>query len=500
MMPLMPLSDLLPECRGLPEVAVNDLSLSSRSLAPGAAFVALRGTRAHGLEFATAALQQGAVAVLWDEDGGAPVQDPRFVHVPDLRRRLPDLARSLFGAWPEDRPLIAITGTDGKTSVSHQVSAALTHLGVRCAVIGTLGVGAPDTLSPTGHTTPDVLELHRHLAALARAGFDAVALEASSHALVQGRLDGLRPRVAVLTHLGQDHLDYHGTLAAYGEAKARLFRMPGLQAMVLNLDDELGRRLLGEQRGGPGQPHCWTYRIGDIAELPPGAGEGRHIQAWDVNASAHGLEFEVRVGPFQERVSAPLFGVFQVANLLATLGTLLALGQPAALAIPALSRVRGVPGRMERFVGSNGPVLVVDYAHTARALESALRALRPHAPGRLWVVFGCGGNRDPGKRPAVGGVASRLADQVIVTDDNPRYEDPAAIRRAVLDGCIGPAGVREIADRAEAIETAVAAAHAGDMVLIAGKGHEVTQSVAGVELPFSDRELALRLAAGRVRA
>lgn len=500
MTPPMPLSDLLHEVPGLPDIAVSDLSLSSRSIAPGAAFVALRGTQAHGLQFAAEALQQGAAAVLWDEDGGAPVRDPRFVHVPDLRRRLPELARSVFGAWPEDRPLIAITGTDGKTSVSHQVSVALTHLGVRCAVIGTLGAGAPDTLSPTGHTTPDVLELHRHLAALARAGFDAVALEASSHALDQGRLDGLRPRVAVLTHLGQDHLDYHGSLAAYGEAKARLFRLPGLQAIVLNLDDALGRRLLDEHRGGPGQPHCWTYGIGDAPELLQGAREDRHIQAWDVSASAHGLEFEVRAGPVQERVSAPLFGVFQVANLLATLGTLLALGQPAALAIPALSRVRGVPGRMERFVGSSGPVLVVDYAHTARALESALRALRPHAPGRLWVVFGCGGNRDSGKRPAMGEVASRLADQVIVTDDNPRYEDPAAIRRAVLAGCTGPATVREIAGRAEAIETAVAAAHAGDMVLIAGKGHEVTQSVAGVELPFSDRELALRLAAGRVRA
>jgi UDP-N-acetylmuramoyl-L-alanyl-D-glutamate--2,6-diaminopimelate ligase len=496
----MPLSDLLPECRHLSDVAVDDLSLSSRNLAPGAAFVALRGTRTHGLEFAAAALQRGAVAVLWDEDGPVPDQDRRFVRVPDLRRRLPELARVLFGAWPEDRPLIAITGTDGKTSVSHQVSMALTCLGLRCAVIGTLGVGAPDTLSPTGHTTPDVLELHRHLAELARAGFDAVALEASSHALVQGRLDGLRPRVAVLTHLGQDHLDYHGSLAAYGEAKARLFRMPGLQAMVLNLDDGLGRRLLEEHRGGPGQACCWTYGIGDAVDLPPGAREDRHIQAWDVNASAHGLEFEVRVGQVQERVSAPLFGVFQVANLLATLGTLLALGQPPALAIPALSRVRGVPGRMERFVGANGPVLVVDYAHTARALESALRALRPHAPGRLWVVFGCGGNRDPGKRPAMGEVASRLADQVIVTDDNPRDEDPAAIRRAILDGCSGPATVQEIGDRAEAIETAVAAARAGDMVLIAGKGHEVTQVVAGAELPFSDRELALRLAAGRVRA
>jgi len=492
--PVLPLSRLLPERQGLPDVAVHDLSMSSQSLAPGTAFVALRGTRAHGLDFASQALEQGAVAVLWDEGNGEPQPDSRFVHVPQLRRRLPELARRLFGAWPEERPLIAITGTDGKTSVSHQVSAALTLLGLRCAVIGTLGVGTPETLSPTGHTTPDVVELHRHLAELARAGFDAVALEASSHALVQGRLDGLRPRVAVLTHLGRDHLDYHGSLAAYADAKALLFRMPGLHAMVLNLDDELGRRLQDEHCTRPGQPACWTYGQHEAPDLP-GARE-RHIQARNIDAFDQGLHFEVQVGPFQGHISAPLFGVFQVANLLATLGTLLALGQPPARAFAALGAVRGVPGRMERFIQAGGPVLVVDYAHTARALESVLLALRPHVVGRLWVVFGCGGNRDPGKRPVMGEVAARLSDAVIVTDDNPRDESPAAIRRAVLDGCAGPAPVREIGDRAQAIRTAVAEAEAGDIVLIAGKGHETTQTVAGVEHPFSDRELAMQLTAG----
>ena len=490
----LPLPRLLPERQGLPDVAVHDLSMSSRGLVPGAAFVALRGTRAHGLDFAARALEQGAVAVLWDEGSAEPQPDPRFVHVPQLRRRLPELARRLFGAWPEERPLIAVTGTDGKTSVSHQVSAALTLLGLRCAVIGTLGVGTAEALSPTGHTTPDVLELHRHLAELARAGFDAVALEASSHALVQGRLDGLRPRLAVLTHLGRDHLDYHGSLAAYADAKALLFRMPGLEAMVLNLDDELGRRLLAEHCTGSGQPGCWTYGLHDAPDLP-GAGE-RHIQARNVDASVQGLRFEVQVGSFQGQVSAPLFGVFQVANLLATLGTLLALGQPPARAFAALSAVRGVPGRMERFIKAGGPALVVDYAHTARALESVLLALRPHVVGRLWTVFGCGGNRDPGKRSAMGEVAARLSDAVIVTDDNPRDESPADIRRAVLDGCAGPAPVREIGDRGQAIRTAVAEAEAGDVVLIAGKGHEAVQIIAGVEHPFSDRELAMRLTAG----
>ena len=488
----LPLSVLLSGRPDLAEVVVRDLCMNTRELTAGSAFVALRGTRAHGLDFAAAALAQGAVAVLWDEKDDVAVDDPRFVHVSGLRGRLPELARRLFGAWPERRPLIAITGTDGKTSVSHQVSSALEALGLRCAVIGTLGVGAPDTLAPTGHTTPDVLQLHRYLGELARDGFDAVALEASSHALVQGRLDGLHPTVAVLTHLGRDHLDYHGSLEAYGEAKSRLFRMPGLQAAVLNLDDGLGRRLFNEIGRNPARiAQCWTYGMGAAA----GAAE-RHVQARNVQPTAEGLAFDVRVGPVQGQVRAPLLGSFQVANLLATLGTLLALGYAPEPAIRALHRVRGVPGRMERFTVPGGPVLVVDYAHTALALQSALLALRPHTDGRLWVVFGCGGNRDPGKRPLMGEVASRCADEVIVTDDNPRDEDPAAIRREVIDGCVGPAALREIGSRADAIETAVTGARPGDVVLIAGKGHEATQTLAGVELPFSDREVARRLATG----
>ncbi|AGA34250.1 UDP-N-acetylmuramoylalanyl-D-glutamate--2,6- diaminopimelate ligase [Thioalkalivibrio nitratireducens DSM 14787] len=486
----MPLHRLLPDREGLPDVAVHDLSQRSQVLSPGAAFVALRGTRAHGLAWAPDALKRGAAVVLWDEDGTVPAGDPRYVHVPGLRRRLPEIAERLFGAWPADRPLVAITGTDGKTSVSHQVAVALSGLGLRCAVIGTLGVGAPGALAPTGLTTPDVLELHRHLAELAREGFAAVALEASSHALEQGRLDGLRPTVAVLTQLGRDHLDYHGSLSAYADAKARLFRMPGLQALVLNVDDDFGRRLHREHCGGDGALECWTYGL--RGEQQPGE---RHVLARDLRATERGLEFEAVIGARSGRVAVPLFGVFQASNLLATLGTLLALGHPAERALAALAGTRGVPGRMERFARANGAALVVDYAHTPSALEAALNALRPHAQRRIWVVFGCGGNRDPGKRPAMGEVASRLADVVIVTDDNPRDEPPEVIRRAVLDGCSGPARTLEIGDRAEAIRTAAAEADPGDVVLIAGKGHETVQIIAGREYPFSDRELAAALAA-----
>lgn len=489
---LLPLRALLPGEPGLPEIRVGDLCLNTRELTANAAFIALSGTRAHGLDFAMDAFARGAVAVLWDERASPPARDPRFVHVPGLRRRLPEMANRLFGSWPGNSPLIAITGTDGKTSVSHQISTALDALGMRCAVIGTLGVGAPETLAPTGHTTPDVLQLHRHLAALARDGFEAVALEASSHALVQGRLDGLRPTVAVLTHLGRDHLDYHGSIEAYGDAKATLFRLPGLQAAVLNLDDNLGRRLFDEITLNPRHAlHCWTYGIGSSRVV-----NERHIQADHVRTEPEGLSFDVRIGSVRAQIHAPLLGHFQVANLLATLGTLLALGHAPEPAMQALQRVRGVPGRMERFSVPGGPMLVVDYAHTPLALESVLQALRPHTKGRLVVVFGCGGNRDPGKRPLLGEVACRLADAVIVTDDNPRDEDPAAIRREVLAGCVGSAAVREIGSRADAIEAAVVGATAGDVVLIAGKGHETTQTVAGVEQPFSDREQARRRAAG----
>lgn len=483
----LPLSSLLPDLGGLPGIQVQDLSQRSGAVGPGTAFVALRGGRAHGLEYAAEALGRGATAVLWDEDGPAPGDDPRYVHVSGLRARLPELARRLFGVWPEERPLIAITGTDGKTSVSHQVSAALTGLGMPCAVIGTLGVGVPGSLAPTGHTTPDVLELHRHLAGLAAAGFAAVALEASSHALAQGRLDGLRPTVAVLTQLGRDHLDFHGSVAAYADAKARLFEMPGLRAMVLNLDDAFGRRLHAAHCAENSPVTCWSYGF------EPGAGSPqRHLVGRKLRASEAGLAFDLEIAGFCGEVRVPLFGGFHAANLLATAGTLLALGESPERVIEALHHVRGVPGRMERFALPSGPVLVVDYAHTALALESVLRALRPHASGRLWVVFGCGGERDPGKRPEMGAIATRLADEVIVTDDNPRRENPAAIRREILEGCAGPAVSREIGDRAEAIRAAVSAARRGDIVLIAGKGHETTQNVGGIEYPFSDRELAAR--------
>ena len=469
----------------LADIAVVDLVQDSRRVRPGVAFVALSGIHGHGLDHSTDAAARGAAVILWDEADAAPAVEVPCVHLPGLRARLPELAKALFGTWPEDYPIVAVTGTDGKTTVTHLLARALEALGTPTGVIGTLGVGRPGALVESGHTTPGLIDMQRHLATLAASGCRAVALEASSHGLVQGRLEGVSIQVAVLTRLGSDHLDFHGSQAEYAEAKARLFAWPGLAAAVLNVDDTLGRELAAR----PACPaHVWRYSaLGAAADL----------SAHDVAATPEGIRFTLAVGGRRLAVQSPLFGLFQVGNLLATLAALHALDVEWEPAVAALQNLPGVPGRMERFQLPGDILLVVDYAHTGQALEAALAALRPHTRGRLLVVFGCGGDRDAGKRPAMGRVACEHADAVYLTDDNPRHEDPAAIRAAVLAGCHRPAACREVADRGHAIRAAVADARPGDVVLVAGKGHETTQQVGDDHLPFSDRELAGELASGR---
>ncbi|WP_018168232.1 UDP-N-acetylmuramoyl-L-alanyl-D-glutamate--2,6-diaminopimelate ligase [Thioalkalivibrio sp. ALMg9] len=474
------LGDLLPAGLlrpGLADLPVADLVQDSRRVAPGTAFVALAGTHGHGLAHAADAVARGAGVILWDE-AGTPETFPAvpMLHVPGLRERLPQMARGLFGSWPEAAPLVAVTGTDGKTSVTHLIAMALETLGRPTGLIGTLGVGRPGHLVDTGHTTPGVLDLHRHLAELAAAGCGAVALEASSHGLAQGRLAGAPISVGVLTRLSSDHLDFHGSQEAYAAAKARLFVWPGLQTAVLNIDDAFGRQVVQHLPAGV---QALTYSaLGAPADL----------RARDVEATAEGLRFTLEADGRAYPVRSTLFGLFQVGNLLATLATLQGLGVEREEAIAAVAELPGVPGRMERFPLANGALAVVDYAHTTQALEAALQALRPHVRGRLSVVFGCGGDRDRGKRPAMGQVACREADVIFVTDDNPRGEDPAEIRAEILAGCADSAECHEIGDRATAIASALAEAVAGDVVLVAGKGHETTQEIRGQRYPFSDRE------------
>ena len=479
--PAVVLAELLPDTpvpESMAGVPVTDLVQDSRHVRPGAAFVALKGTHDHGLSHAADAAERGGSVILWDE---AEVPDAKpgipLLHVPGLRARLPHLAQTIFGAWPEAAPVVAVTGTDGKTTVSHLVAWALENLGWPTGLIGTLGVGRPGRLVTTGHTTPGTLELQRHLAALAGSGCRAVALEASSHGLAQGRLTGTPITVAVLTRLSSDHLDFHGSQEAYAAAKARLFTWPGLQAAILNVDDAFGRRVARSVAAGV---RVLTYSASAAGDAD--------LQARDVEASAAGLQFTLETTAGAWRVRSRLFGLFQVSNLLATLAALQALGIAMERAVAGVAELPGVAGRMERFPLPNGALAVVDYAHTAAALQAALEALRPHASRRLSVVFGCGGERDRGKRAAMGRVACAEADTVLVTDDNPRSEDPAEIRAEIVAGCAGPAPCDQVADRAEAIGRALHEAEAGDVVLVAGKGHETTQEVQGVHHPFSDRE------------
>jgi len=470
----------------LPAQPVRGLAVDTRRLEPGAVFLALPGTRAHGLAHVPAAVAAGAAAVAWDTDEEVDVADAEaaagaagvpLVGVPGLRRHLGAIAARLYREPSQDLDVIAVTGTDGKTSVTHFIAQLLSTPQAAWGVVGTLGHGLVDRLHPGALTTPDAAALQRALADCREAGATGVAMEASSHALEQGRLAGTAVDLAVLTHLGRDHLDYHGSVEAYADAKSRLFELPTLRAQVLNVDDELGRRLQDRAAGA-----VFTYSA---------AGAAADLSAEAVTPRADGVQLTLSLGGIRRPVHLPLVGRFNVANVLAAVAAALALGRPMDVVLDRLATLCPVPGRMEQFQAAGAPLVVVDYAHTPGALEQALTALRPHAAGQLCVVFGCGGERDAGKRSLMGEVAARLADRVVITDDNPRGEDAAAIRAAVAAGAGDAAEV--VADRRAAIAEAIAAGAPGDVVLVAGKGHEKEQEVAGQRLPFSDREEVARL-------
>ncbi len=438
------------------------------------------------------AIARGASAIVHEADGFAWPHGETVPHlgVSGLHQLAGPIAAGWYGNGASDLAVIGVTGTNGKTSCSQWLARALQAAGTRCATIGTLGTGFPDALTATGFTTPDAVQLQDSLAELNAAGARAVAMEVSSHGLEQGRVAGTHFAVAVLTNLTQDHLDYHGTMAEYEAAKALLFQWPGLRAAVINRDDAMGRRLL-----------AGTLVTGQVIEygIDGAAGAtrkgGQWLRATGVRATAAGTAFHVDGSFGGADVATPMIGEFNVSNLLAVLGAALASGIEWAAAIDALRTLRPVDGRMELFGGSHGaqdgPLAVVDYAHTPDALEKTLAALRPVAQarkGRLWCVFGCGGDRDPIKRPLMGAVAARLADEVVLTSDNPRSEDPLDILNAIADGIDDHSHTHLIEDRAAAILYAIKHATAADVVLVAGKGHEATQEVHGRKRPFSDRE------------
>jgi len=471
--------------RWLGERVRGSLWSDSRALRAGDGFIAWRGERHDARRFVADALRAGAGACLVDAAGSAGFgfDDARIAALPDLRRQAGAVAGEFFGRPSTRLSMVASTGTNGKTSTTWWTAQALQALHARCAVIGTLGVGEPPALDDTGLTTPDAVAMQRALHQLLAQGFSACAVEASSIGLQQHRLAGTHFDVALFTNLTQDHLDYHGTMTAYWAAKRALFDSPGLRSAVINIDDEHGAALAGELAGAGAarQLALWTCSVRRPASL----------RAGKLRYEADGLAFDVHEGAERAAVRSRLIGDFNVGNLLLVIGALRTLGHPLQAAAAVLSSLSPVPGRMQRVAApaAAAPQVVVDYAHTPDALDKALRALRPFAAargGRLWCVFGCGGNRDAVKRPLMGAIAVKRADEVVLTSDNPRDESAHAILAQILAGITGHGEVAVIEDRREAVADALRRCADADVVLIAGKGHEAWQEIKGVKRPFSD--------------
>ena len=477
-------------------VSVDDLTQDSRAVTPGCAFLALRGRTQHGLAFAAQAAAAGARAILWEPtaDTGVPDFPSGLVgiRVPDLARRAGPIADRFFGAPSAALWIAGITGTNGKTTVAWLVAQALANAGRLAGYIGTLGAGIPPQLRDATHTTADAVTVHRELARQRAAGAVSVAMEVSSHALDQDRIGGVRLRSAAFTNLTRDHLDYHGTMQAYGEAKARLFGWPGLGSSVINIDDEFGAALA--RSGSVTGQLIVTARLAGSRSLQQqlaarGAG---WLRAEQVTIHGRGMTLVIDSHLGRCELSAPLIGEFNADNLLCALGLLLSADLPLDRAAHALAGAGAPCGRMEAFAASGQPLAVVDYAHTPDALAKALRAVRAHCTGQIVVVFGCGGDRDSGKRPLMGAVAAEHADRLVLTDDNPRSEAPerivADIQRGLPEGSVA----RVIHDREAAILAALEGAGPRDAVLIAGKGHEDYQIVGAERRAFSDQAIVNR--------
>ena len=462
---------------------VTGITLDSRRVLPGDVYAALPGSRAHGSAFVAQAAEAGAVAVLTDPAGAVPATGARLptVVVEDPRAVLGAVSAGVYGHPAAALRMVGVTGTQGKTTVTRLLDGGLGAAGIRSAVVGTVGTRIAGVDVRTALTTPEAPDLHGLFAVMREQGVVGCAMEVSSHALVLGRVDGVVFDVAVFLNLGRDHLDFHKDVEDYYQAKAGLFTPERARLGLVDVDDEHGRRLAGE---APIPVRTLSAR-----------GRDADWTATDVRTAPDGSRFTVH-GPDGLAVPAtvPLPGDFNVSNALAAIAAAVEAGYDAEQVAAGVGASGGVPGRLERMTtGGEGFTVVVDYAHKPDALEAVLRTLRPVTEGRLIVVIGAGGDRDRGKRPVMGRIASELADLVVVTDDNPRTEDPAQIRREVLAGTDGPADVLEIGDRHAAIAEAIGLAAEGDVVLVAGKGHETGQEVGSVVHPFDDREVVREL-------
>lgn len=461
----------LPE--GLSRVPIKGLAADSREVKPGYLFAALPGVKTDGTRFISEALERGAAAILVPEGTKVPVGSAALIEDSDPRRRLALIAARFYGLQP--RTAVAVTGTNGKTSVASFVRQLWAKQGFKAASLGTVGVVTPSGTKILKHTTPDPIELHAILAALAKDGITHLALEASSHGLQQRRVDGIEFAAGAFTNISRDHLDYHASVEDYFAQKLRLFTelLPRGATVVVDIDSGAGREVAAasEARG---------LRVISVGR------EGNGLQLVSAEIDGFGQILAIAHDGKQYKVRLPLVGAFQASNALVAAGLAIATGGSPATVLPMLESLQGARGRLDLAgTAREGAPIFVDYAHTPDALAKSLDALRPYVANRLLVVFGCGGDRDKGKRPEMGKVAVTKADLAIVTDDNPRSENPAAIRKEILAGAEGAV---EIGDRARAIAEAVSMLRTGDVLLVAGKGHETGQTIGATVIPFSDHE------------
>ncbi|MDJ0832051.1 MAG: UDP-N-acetylmuramoyl-L-alanyl-D-glutamate--2,6-diaminopimelate ligase [Gammaproteobacteria bacterium] len=481
----------------LPDIEVQGISADSQRIKSGDVFIALSGYSRHAIDFVVDAVNAGAVAVIYDADDSyckqripllAKQLDIIWIPVKHLRQVSGEIASRFYGHPSRQLQLIGITGTDGKTSVTHMLVQALNKLDIKTGSVGTLGYGVANQLQMTAHTTPEAIQLQSLLFNLQQKNCAAVVMEVSSHALDQYRVSGCQFDIAVLTNLGSDHLDYHGDQALYAAAKSRLFAMPGLKARVLNLDDDLGFRLAQQYQGETVAGFTRQSRYAQQALV--------YLVSSELNRQ--GLKVVIACAGQMLEIQTGLIGDFNKENLLACSTVLLQLGYNARQIEQAMQGMQPIPGRMEFFPAyPEQPAVVIDFAHTEQALAACLQSVKGTYSGSLTCVFGCGGDRDQGKRANMGAVAEQLADRVILTDDNPRNEDADKITRQILTGFDDPQAVAVIHDRRQAIETALQQAGEDDLVVIAGKGHEQFQLIKGDRIPFSDHFVVNQIREGQ---
>jgi UDP-N-acetylmuramoyl-L-alanyl-D-glutamate--2,6-diaminopimelate ligase len=478
------LSDLLDGIAEAPALPIDGIALDSRRLDKGFLFLACAGASNHGLDFCDQAVRAGAIAIVFDSSTARSVPGSvgmPMIPVEGLANKVGEIANRFFDYPSTKLQVIAVTGTNGKSTVAWLVAQCLDLLGRSSAYAGTLGYGVGEVRSDDHMTSPDVVEMHRRLAGFVDAGAKYAAIEVSSHALDQKRVDGVAFDTTMFTNLSRDHLDYHGDMRSYGDVKARLFVDHPAERRIINLDSEFGEDLASRCEGNV---ITVSTNFDRVANGRP------HVFAQSILANENGSEVSVQSAWGDARFDLPLVGEFNVANSLLALAYLLSIDIPIADACNVLAEVSAPPGRMQPVSAGTGPTAFIDYAHTPDALDVTLRALRPHTRGNLWCVFGCGGDRDAGKRPEMGRVAESLADAIVLTNDNPRSEEPAAIIDDIVAGLSDASAANIIEDRAAAIAWAIANAELNDAILIAGKGHEDYQLIGDDRRNFSDYSVA----------